>query len=182
MPELGLNAAFSLATNLAGVRADPYRAFNFLVEIEGILAGGFSECTGLQVETETYEYREGGLNAYAHRFAGPTRYPPLLLRHGLTAIDGLWGWHQDVVEGRIERRNGTIYLLDSQRIPVIWWDFREAFPFRWSGPSLVASSSQVAVESVEIVHCGLSRPRLATALAGIGAAIGGSLSISGGIF
>ena len=55
MPSLGLNTAFSLATNLLGVRADPYQAFNFLVEIESILAGGFSECSGLQVETELYE-------------------------------------------------------------------------------------------------------------------------------
>ena len=182
MPELGLNAVFSLATNLTGVRADPYQVFNFLVEIEGILAGGFSECSGLQVETETYEYREGGLNAYAHRFAGPTRYPPLVLRHGLTPIDGLWASHQDFVDGTIERHNGTIYLLNSQRIPVIWWDFKEAFPFRWTGPSLNAGSSQVAVESVELVHRGLSRPRLATALAGIGAAISGSVNFSGGLF
>ncbi len=49
MPALGLSAAFSLATNLSGIRADPYQAFNFLIEIEGILAGGFSECSGLQV-------------------------------------------------------------------------------------------------------------------------------------
>ena len=184
MPELGLNTAFSLATNLSGVRIDPYQAFNFLVEIEGILAGGFSECSGLQVESETFEYREGGVNEYMHRFAGPTKYPPLLLKHGLTQIDGLWGWHQDVVQGRIKRRNGTIYLLNKQRIPVIWWNFREAFPFRWSGPSLVAHSDQVAIESVQLAHRGLSRPRLANALAGVVAEriSGGSLTVSGGLF
>lgn len=182
MPELGLNAAFSVASNLTGRRADPYRVFNFLVEIEGILAGGFSECSGLQVETETYEYREGGVNGYVHRFAGPTRYPPLVLKHGLTQIDGLWGWHQDVVQGKIERRNGTIYLLDAQHIPVMWWDFQEAFPFRWSGPTLLANASQVAVESVELAHRGLSRPRLATVLAGIGAEVAASVNVSGGFF
>ena len=72
MPSLGLNAAFSLVTNLLGVRTDPYQVCNFLVEIEGILAGGFSECSGLQVETEVFDYREGGLNEYVHRF---TRQP-----------------------------------------------------------------------------------------------------------
>ncbi len=184
MPELGLNTAFSLATNLSGVRVDPYQAFNFLVEIEGILAGGFSECSGLQVESETFEYREGGVNEYMHRFAGPTKYAPLLLKHGLTQIDGLWGWHQDVVQGRIRRRNGTIYLLNKQRIPVIWWDFKEAFPFRWSGPSLVASSGGVAIESVELAHRGLSRPRLANVVAGVVAEriSGGSLTFSEGLF
>lgn len=184
MPEPGLNAAFSLATNLSGVRVDPYQAFNFLVEIEGILASGFSECSGLQVESETFEYREGGVNEYMHRFAGPTRSPPLLLKHGLTQIDGLWGWHQDVVQGKINRRNGTIYLLNKQRIPVIWWDFKEAFPFRWNGPSLVANSGGVAIESVELAHRGLSRPRLANVVAGVVAEhiSGGSLTFSEGPF
>src|SRR5262245_37947903 len=129
MPSLGLNAAFALATNLLNVRADPYQAFNFLVEIESVLAGGFSECSGLAVETEVVEHREGGLNDYLHRFAGPTKYPPLILKHGLTQIDGLWAWHQDIVQTQtVTRRNGTIYLLDKRRVPVIWWDFKEAFP------------------------------------------------------
>jgi phage tail-like protein len=180
MPSLGLNAAFGLAVNLLGVRADPYRAFNFLVEIEGIIAGGFSECSGLVVETEVTEYREGGRNGYVHKFAGPTRYPPLVLKHGLSPIDGLWAWHQDVVQETIVRRNGTIYLLDGKGLPAQWWDFKEAFPVKWSGPDLHAQSSSVAIESVELAHRGLCRPRLATALAGLGAEIAGSLDIGGG--
>jgi phage tail-like protein len=178
MPSLGLNTAFSLVTNLLGIRADPYQVFNFLVEIEGILAGGFSECTGLQVETEFLDYREGGLNEYVHRFAGPTKYPPLILKHGLTQIDGLWAWHQDVIQGKIERRNGTIYLLDKMHIPVMWWDFKEAFPVKWTGPDLRAESGSVAIESVELSHRGLSRPSLSNLLAGIGAEIAGAVDIS----
>jgi phage tail-like protein len=181
MPSLGLNAAFGLVTNLLGVRADPYQVFNFLVEIEGILAGGFSECSGLQVETEFIDYREGGQNDFVHRFAGPTKYPPLMLKHGLTQIDGLWSWHQDVVKGKIERRNGTIYLLDKQRIPVMWWDFKEAIPLKWTGPELRADSNAVAFESVELSHRGLSRPTLGDLLGGIGADISGSLDVSFGI-
>ena len=181
MPSLGLNAAFGLVTNLLGIRADPYQGFNFLVEIEGILAGGFSECSGLQVETEFLDYREGGLNEYVHRFAGPTKYPPLVLKHGLTQIDGLWGWHQDVVQGKIERKNGTIYLLDKQRLPVMWWDFKEAFPVKWTGPELRADSGSVATESIELTHRGLSRPTLGNLVAGIGAAISGALDVSFGV-
>jgi phage tail-like protein len=177
MPSLGLNAAFSLVTNLLGVRTDPYQVFNFLVEIEGILAGGFSECSGLQVETEYFDYREGGVNDYVHRFAGPTKYPPLALKHGLTQIDGLWSWHQDVVKGKIERKNGTIYLLDKQGIPVMWWDVKEAFPVKWTGPDLRASSNEVAFESVELAHRGLSRPSLNNIVAGIGAELGGALGL-----
>lgn|SRR5262249_53221158 len=182
IPSLGLNTAFGLVTNLLGVRADPYQVFNFLVEIEGILAGGFSECSGLAVETEFADYREGGRNDFMHRFAGPTKHPPLILKHGLTLIDGLWAWHQDVVQGTIRRRNGTIYLLDKKRIPVTWWDFKEALPVKWTGPDLRADSGSVAIESVELTHRGLSRPRLATALAGSGAELSASFDISASSF
>lgn len=186
MPVPPLNAAFGVVTNLLGVRLDPYAAFNFLVEIEGILVGGFSECSGLVVETEFFDYREGGENGFVHRFVGPTKYPPLILKHGMTLIDGLWGWHQDIANLKVQRRNGTIYLLDKQRIPVMWWDFKEALPVKWTGPELRAQASAVAFESVELAHRGLSKPQLATALAGLGAellgAVGGAVgSAIGGV-
>jgi phage tail-like protein len=177
MPSLGLNAAFSLVTNLLGVRLDPYQGFNFLVEIEGILAGGFSECTGLTVETEFLDYREGGVNGYIHRFPGPTKYPPLILKHGLTQIDALWSWHQDVIQWNVERKNGTIYLLNKQSLPVMWWDFKEAYPTKYTGPELRADSGAVAFESVELAHRGLSRPTIGGLVAGIGAEITGSLDL-----
>jgi phage tail-like protein len=156
----GLNIATSASTNVTAQIIDPYRAFNFFIEIDGILAGGFSECSGLQVETEFMEYHEGGVNEYRHHFAGATKYPPLALKRGLSQIDELWAWHQDIVIDReVKRRNGTIYLLNEQRLPVVWWDFREAFPYRWTGPELRADANAVAFESLELVHRGLSRPR-----------------------
>ncbi|HEX5734709.1 MAG TPA: phage tail protein [Blastocatellia bacterium] len=182
MPLPGLNAAFSLATNLLGVRADPYQVFNFFVEIEGILAGGFSECSGLQVETEVKDYEEGGLNDYTHRFRGRTKYPPIVLKHGMTIISGLWDWHQEVVRGNVERKNGTIYLLDAMRIPTAWWNFKGAFPTKWTGPELRAASGDVAFETVELVHQGLSHPSLGDLLGGFSLEISGSLDISGGFF
>ena len=182
MPSLGLNAAFAVATNLTGVRADPYLVCNFVIEVEGLLVGGFSECSGLQVETETTEYREGGRNDYIHRFAGATRHPPLVLRHGITLIDGLWRWHQQTVAGQVTRRNGTIFLLNREHVPVIWWDFKDAFPYKWTGPELNAGSSGVAFESVELAHRGLSRPVLANVLTGTGAQLDAAAKISGGLF
>jgi phage tail-like protein len=174
MPPLGLNAV-GLGTNMLGRRADPYQGFNFLIEIEGLLVGGFSECTGLTVETEFYDYREGGENGFVHRLPGPTKYPPLVLKHGLTEIDGLWTWHQDVVQWKVERRNGTIYLLNRQGLPVIWWDFEKAYPTKYSGPDFRADSGAVAFESVELAHRGLSRPSVAGLVDGVAAALSGAL-------
>ena len=166
MATLGPNAAVLAAAEALGVRNDPFMSFSFLVELEGLIVGGFSEVSGLQIETEIKEYREGGLNEYVHRFVGPTKYPSnLVLKHGLTALEGLWLWHQDVVQGVIERRNGTVYLLSEQRLPLMWWDVIDAVPVKWSGPELKADSSAIAVQSVELAHRGISKPRLASAVA-----------------
>ena len=143
--------------------SDPYQVFNFLIEIEGLVIGGFSECSGLQMETEIFEYREGGLNEYMHNFVGATKYAPLVLKRGLTPMDGLWNWYQQILSlsqganlGKL-RRNGTIYLLDQQRNSVKVWNFREAFPYKWTGPELRADSGEVAFEGVELVHRGLTQ-------------------------
>jgi phage tail-like protein len=167
-----MNTAFAALTGVVGVRLDPYQAVNFLVEIEGLLTGGFTECTGLEVETEYFDYREGGLNDYVHRFAGPTKYPPLILKHGITPIDGLWNWHQEVTQGIINRKNGTIYLLDKMHVPVIYWNFKEAYPVKYTGPDFRADAASVAFESVELTHRGLSRPALGSALGAIAGAAG----------
>jgi phage tail-like protein len=139
-----------------GRRSDPYLSFNFLVEIEGLVVGGFSEVSGLQVEVEIESYREGGLNEYVHMLAGPTRYPAnLILKHGLTDSDVLWNWHRSVTRGTIRRKNGSIVLLDYAGEEKWRWNFVEAYPIRWSGPDLRAGAAEVAVETLELVHRGL---------------------------
>ncbi|MEW5931725.1 MAG: phage tail protein [Gemmatimonadota bacterium] len=157
--KLAFNAPLSAATGAPGKRNDPYLGASFLVEIEGLVVGGFSEVTGLQVETEVEDYREGGENGFVHRLPGPTRYPSnLVLRRGITDVDTLWAWHQEVTRGNVVRRNGTIYLLDAQRTPALYWNFTGAYPVRWSGPDFRAEAGAVAVESVELVHKGIGRP------------------------
>jgi phage tail-like protein len=141
-----------------GDRRDPYLSLRFLVEIEGLVVGGFSEVSGLQAEVEVESYREGGTNEYVHQLPGPTRYPQsLVLRHGLTELDTLWSWHQEVQRGVIRRRNGSIVLLDAAGAEGWRWNFVGAYPVRWSGPELRAGTSDVAVETVELIHHGLTR-------------------------
>ncbi|MSM38813.1 MAG: phage tail protein [Geobacter sp.] len=140
-----------------GSRRDPYLSFNFLVELEGLLVGGFSEVSGLQAEIELHDYREGGLNDYVHRLAGPVRYPAnLVLKRGITDNQALWLWHCDVRRGIIARRNLTVILQDQTGQPVNYWHLERAYPVRWMGPELRADSNTVAVETLELVHCGFS--------------------------
>lgn len=161
MPPIGLNAAFAAATSALGIRLDPYMPFNFLVEIDGLLTGGFHEVQGLESSIEVKSHPEGGQNGYIHQLPGRAQYPNLVLSRGLTDLETLYNWYDSAARGVILRRNMTIMVLDYRRLPAMWWDVRDAFPVRWRGPTFNASSSgEVAVESIEIVHRGIQKPAL----------------------
>lgn len=138
-----------------GQRIDPYLAFNFKVEIRGLVVAGFSEVSGLQAETETEDYREGGLNQYVHKLAKLTKYPNLVLKRGLTDSEVLWQWHQQVVEGTIQRQNGSVILLDATSAEKWRWNFSQAYPVKWMGPDFKADGNSVAIETLELVHNGI---------------------------
>lgn len=129
--------------------------YRFHVEIDGLRVGGFSEVSGLTAETEFEEYAEGGVNSYVHRFPTRIRYEPIVLKRGVTVATDLWDWYADVIEGNVKRKNGAIILYDSQFGEFRRWNFYDAYPVKWVGPTLNASDSQVAVESIELVHNGL---------------------------
>jgi len=181
VPAIGINAAVALAGKALGVRLDPYGAFNFWVEIEGIVAGGFTEVSGLEVTTEVEKIREGGLNEYVHVLPKWSTQSDLVLKKGQTDLDMLWVWYADVVAGKVERKNGSIYLLDSQGLPAMWWDFIEAFPIKWSGPTLNASANTVAFESLTLAHHGLTKPGMSQALSAIRGVASVGLSASAGL-
>ena len=142
---------------MAGRRDDPYLSFRFLVEVQGLLVGGFSEVSGLQAETETEEIQEGGVNDHVHKLPKLTRHQNVILKRGMTDSETLWRWHNDVVNGKIERKNVFIILMDSVGNEVWQWYFERAYPVKWTGPDLRADSSTVAVETLELVHDGIKK-------------------------
>src|SRR5271157_1772765 len=142
---------------MADGRKDPVLGFNFAVEISGLVVGGFSEVSDLQAEVEIQEYREGGLNEYIHKRAGPIKYSAnLSLRKGIADVTQLWSWYADIMQGTVERRNVDVVLMDSSGQEKRRWTFQNAYPVKWSGPDLKATSSEVAVEVLELAHEGLA--------------------------
>lgn len=139
-----------------GDRHDPVLSFNFAVEITGLIVAGFNDVSGLQAEIEVLEYREGGLNDYIHKCAGPAKYSSnLILKKGIADSKELWSWYCDVLQGTIERRSLDIVLMDSEGREKRRWTFQNAYPVKWSGPDFKAQSSEVAIESLELAHEGL---------------------------
>lgn len=133
---------------------DPYRAFRFRVEIQGLQVAGFQSVSGLECNTKIEPYREGGINDYELQHAGLTTYPPLRLKRGL-ADPILWAWHQAVILGKIERLVMSVVLLSEAQVEAWRWIFIGAYPSKWTGGELDAAQSVVATETVEFVHHGL---------------------------
>lgn len=134
-------------------RNDPFGRYNFLLEIEGVTQAGFSEVGGLTNETEVIEYREGNDKVNSPRkIPGLTRYGNLILKRGVTADQSLWNWRKAVIDGQVDRRSGSIILLDESRAEILRWNFFNGWPCKWEGPALKAKSNEVAIETLEIAH------------------------------
>ena len=139
-----------------GQRVDPYGNFNFLVEIDGITRAAFQECTGLESRVQVIEHREGGALT-TQKLAGMTNYPNIVLRRGITDDTELYDWHRVASEGRVDRRNGSIGLMDTQGREQRRWNFFDAWPVAWTGPALNSEQNDVAIESLELAHERLER-------------------------
>lgn len=137
-------------------RTDPFRGFRFLVEIDGLTSAGFLRVKGMQREIKHESYREGGVNDYEHKLVSQVSYPSVILERGL-ALDDLWQWAFDAAEGNVRRKNIRIGLSDEAGNPAWAWQLDWAIPVKWSLSDLDANASQVAMESLELVHHGLRR-------------------------
>ena len=135
-----------------GKRNDPYRGYNFLVEIDGITQAGFQEVSGLDASTDAIDYREGTDPKHVRKYPGLNKYTAISLKRGITDSDELWKWYLTVVEGKPVLKNGSIVLLDDAGQEKIRWNFSNAWPTKWTGPSFNATSNAIAVEGFEITH------------------------------
>ena len=140
-----------------GDRKDPYRVYNFLVELDGITRAGFRECSGLDTSQDPIEYREGSDPLTARKLPGLVKYSNISLKWGMTDDVELWDWRKKAMEGTVERKNGSIILLDDAGTEKLRWNFRDGWPSKWTGPSFNASGNEVAIEALEIAHEGVTK-------------------------
>lgn len=141
--------------------ADPFLSAKFWIEIGGITEGYFTECSGLNVETEVLEYAEGGLNDHVHKLPGRTKFSNVVLKRGWVESDDLWKWYSKIISGQIQTQSVSIILFENkvagQTSPKARWDLAQAYPVKWQGPEFRADSNGVAVETLELAHAGWTR-------------------------
>ena len=146
---------------MAVLRDDPYPALGFLVVIAGVFddgqsfRGSFSEVSGLEVSIQSIEYRTGSEDITVRKLPGLKKFSNIVLKRGVIGDLSFWTWIKSVLDGQVQRVDGTITLLDEKRQPVLQWKFRRGWPCRWTGPTLQANGHEVAIETLEICHEGL---------------------------
>ena len=138
-------------------RKDPFRGFNFRVEIDGIGSSSFSEVSGLTADGDAVDYREGtdAINN-VRKLQGLRKFTMIVFKRGYIQNDELWKWYARIASGQDDRRNGSVVLRNEARKDVMRWNFENAWINKIEGPSVKAAGNEVAIESMELCHEGLS--------------------------
>ena len=136
-------------------RIDPYAQFNFIVEIDGMSVAAFTEVGGLTAESDVFEYRDGSEPATVRKLPGLLKYSNITLKRGYTQDTALWDWRKTTLDGKTERKTGSIVLRDEERKDALRWNFREGWVAKYEGPALNSTTNEAAIESIEIAHEGV---------------------------
>jgi len=123
--------------------------FNFKVEIEGVTQGAFKNVEGLDSETEIIEYQDGD-DIILRKRPGRTKYQNVTLKRGYVNSDELWQWRKKVIEGRVERKSGSVILCADDGSEIMRYNFFEAWPAKWKGFTLDGKGNDVNVEEIEL--------------------------------
>ena len=133
-----------------------YGAYHFLLEIQGIIndtrviVGGFKSVSGMDSETEIVEFKQGN-DKVVRKKPGRTTYANIVLERGYTATDDLWQWRKNIEDGKIDRRSGSVIILDQDgQTEVARYNFYEGWPCKWNVPDMAADQSGMAIEKIEI--------------------------------
>lgn len=148
---------------------DPIGSFRFVLKLGFLEVAGFSECSGLQLETKVFEYAEGGRNSHMLQFPERGAIGNVTLKRGIVSnagADALFNWHRDVMQGVFSEDNNpnrrpgdpdsdidrqvVIVLQDESGNEVHRWRLRRALPVKWIGPDLKGTASELAMETLEL--------------------------------
>ncbi|MED5371459.1 MAG: phage tail protein [Myxococcota bacterium] len=135
---------------------DLFGAYHFLLEIQGVIndtrviVGGFKSVSGMDSETEIVEFKQGN-DKVVRKKPGRTTYSNIVLERGYTATDDLWLWRKNIEDGQIDRRSGSVIIMDQDgETEVARYNFFEGWPCKWYVPDMDSDTSGMAIEKVEI--------------------------------
>ena len=133
-----------------------FGSYHFLLEIQGVIndnkviVGGFKSVSGMDSETEIIEFKQGN-DVIVRKKPGRTTFNNIVLERGYTATDDLFQWRKNIEDGKIDRRAGSVIILDQDgQTEVARYNFFEGCPCKWFVPELDSDSSGMAIEKIEL--------------------------------
>ena len=140
---------------------NPLVGFHFSVEVQGVVRGFFTECTGLGSEHEVIEHKvvtEQG-QEIVMKIPGRLKWENITLKRGITSAMDIWDWRKQVEDGNVAdaRHDGSITMYDQELNPVARWEFQNAWPVKVTGPQPKADSNEIGVEELTLAHEYISR-------------------------
>ncbi len=135
----------------------PISKFHFIVDWGGRQIG-FTEVSGLTVEVDPIEYRHGASNEFTKiKMPGMVKYSNLTLKRGtFHGDDEFHTWWKTIEMNNVERRDITISILNSNHEAVISWSVKNAWPVKVDPGDLKADGNEVAIETLELAHEGIT--------------------------
>lgn len=137
------------------IQGDPLGNFRFTVEVDGFASTGFAEMSGLEIETEVIEYRDGNNIGGARKIPGLHKAGDVTLKRGVATSFELWDWYKTVLDRKPERRGVIISLLNDNLEPSVRWGLLNAWPRKYVGPVLNARGNEIAIEELVITSEGM---------------------------
>ncbi|NOZ06897.1 MAG: phage tail protein [Chloroflexi bacterium] len=145
---------------MANGRTDPLIGFHYAVEIQGMVSGYFTECSGLGSEHEVIEHKvvDKGKEIIM-KIPGRLKWENITLKRGITDNMDIWDWRKKVEDGDVDsaRSNGSIVMFDEHLSEIARWNFESAWPVKVSGPQVKSDSNEIGIEELSIAHEGLWR-------------------------
>jgi phage tail-like protein len=135
---------------------DPLVGFHFSVEVQGVVTGYFTECTGLGSEHEVIEHNvvtEKGMEVVM-KIPGRLKWENIVLKRGITSNMDIWDWRKQVEDGQVTdaRHDGSITMFDQELNPVARWEFKRGWPLKVTGPQPKSDSNEIGIEELTIAH------------------------------
>ncbi len=135
---------------------DPLVGFHFSVEIQGVVKGFFTECSGLGSEHEVIEHNvvtEQG-QEIVMKIPGRLKWENITLKRGITSSMDIWDWRKQVEDGKVAdaRHDGSITMFDHELNPVARWEFKRGWPIKVTGPQPKSDSNEIGIEELTIAH------------------------------
>ena len=146
---------------MTNARTDPLIGFHYAVEVQGMVTGYFTECSGLGSEHEVIEHKvvDDKGKEFIMKIPGRLKWENITLKRGITDNMEIWDWRKKVEDGDVDgaRANGSIVMFDQHLAEMARWNFENAWPVKVSGPAIKSDSNEIGIEELAIAHERLQR-------------------------